>query len=136
MPGLDVKVVVHRLSIKRSLCHVSPRVGTKNLKGGQQTHKGTILHEVKYPRWVVKIVPVRKNNQKLRSCVNFQVLNDACLMDDFLLAVIECMINSATGHKALSLMDCTLRYNQMQIAPENSGGYNFPHTERNFFIIK
>jgi len=51
--------------------------------------------------------------------VDFWDLNDACPKDDFPLPVIELMIDSTTGHEALSFMDCTVGYNQIQMAPED-----------------
>ena len=64
-------------------------------------------------------MPVWKKNGQLRICVDFQDLNDACPKDDFSPPVTELMINSTTGHEALSFMDCTAEYNQILMAPED-----------------
>jgi len=77
------------------------------------------IREVKYPMWIVNIVHVRKKNRQLRICVDFRDLNDACPKDDFLLPVTKLMIDSTTGHEALSFMHCTAGYNQIQMAPED-----------------
>ena len=77
------------------------------------------IHEVKYPTWIANIVPVRKKNGQLRICVDFRNLNDAYPKDDFPLAVIKIMINCMVGHEALSFMDCTVGYNQIQIASDH-----------------
>jgi len=65
------------------------------------------VRDVKYPTWIANIVPVRKKNGQLRICVDFRDLNNACLKDDFSLPVTELMVDSTTGHEALSFMDCT-----------------------------
>jgi len=71
---------------------------------------------VNYLTWIANIVPCRKKNGKLRIYVDFQDLNDACPKDDFSLPVTQLMIDATTGHEALSFMDCTAGYNQIQIA--------------------
>ena len=74
------------------------------------------IREVKYPTWIANIVPVRNKNSQLHVCVDFRDINDACPKDDFLPLVTELMIDTATGHEALSFMDCTAGYNQIQMA--------------------
>jgi len=59
---------------------------------------------------------VRKKNGQLRICVDFQDLNDACPKYDFPLPITKLVIDATTGHKALSFMDCTAGYNQIQMA--------------------
>ena len=54
------------------------------------------IREVKYPTWIVNIVPVRKKNGQLRICVDFRDLNEACPKDDFPLPVTKLMIDSTT----------------------------------------
>ncbi|RVW77689.1 Transposon Tf2-2 polyprotein [Vitis vinifera] len=43
------------------------------------------------------IVPVKKKNGKIRVCVNFRDLNNACPKDDFPLPIIELMGDATTG---------------------------------------
>jgi len=75
---------------------------------------------------------VRKKNGKLRICVDFRDLNDACPKDDFPLPVTELMIDATTGHKALSFMDCTAGYNQIQMALKDQDATAF-HTLKGIF---
>ena len=51
--------------------------------------------------------------------MEFRGLNGACPKEDFPLPVTELMIDSTTGHEALSFMDCTAGYNQIQMEPED-----------------
>jgi len=57
--------------------------------------------------------------------MDFRDLNGACPKDDFALRVTELMIDSTTGHEALSFMDCTTCYNQIQMAPEDQEAMTF-----------
>ncbi|KAL0290012.1 UNVERIFIED_CONTAM: hypothetical protein Sradi_7059600 [Sesamum radiatum] len=96
MPGLDPKVAVHHLSIKK---------GARPVKRGQRRFlpelipliEGEVnklievdfIQEVKYPVWISTIVPIRKKNGQIRVCVDFRDLNNACHKDDFPLPIVE-----------------------------------------------
>ncbi|KAL0298654.1 UNVERIFIED_CONTAM: Transposon Tf2-12 polyprotein [Sesamum radiatum] len=124
MPGLDPKVVVHHLSVKK---------GARPVKQGQRRFRPELIpliegevnkrievgfiREVKYPMWISSIVPVRKKNGQIRVCVDFRDLNNACHKDDFTLPIVELMIDATTGHEALSFMDGSSGYNQIRMAP-------------------
>ncbi|KAL0327876.1 UNVERIFIED_CONTAM: hypothetical protein Scaly_2220200 [Sesamum calycinum] len=111
MPGLDPKVAVHHLSIKKG----AP------VKQGQRRFRLELIPliegevnklievdfipEVKYPMWISSIIPVRKKNGQIRVCVDFRELNNACPKDDFPLPIAELMTDATTGHEALSFMD-------------------------------
>jgi len=94
-----------------------------------------VIREVKYPMWIVNVIPVRKKNWQLHICVDFRDLNEACLKDDFLLPVTKLMINLTIGHEALSFMDCIVGYNQIQMAPEDQEATTF-HTHKGLFCYK
>jgi len=66
---------------------------------------------------------------------DFRDLNEACPKDDFPLLVTELMIESTTGHEALSFMDCTAGYNQIQMAPEDQEATAF-RTPKGIFCYK
>ncbi|KAL0405690.1 UNVERIFIED_CONTAM: Transposon Tf2-12 polyprotein [Sesamum latifolium] len=124
MPGLDPKVAVHHLSVKK---------GARPVKQGQRRFRPELIplietevnklievgfiREVKYPMWISSIVPVRKKNGQIRVCVDFRDLNTACPKDDFPLSIAELMIDATTGHEALSFMDGSSGYNQIRMAP-------------------
>jgi len=67
--------------------------------------------------------------------MDFQDLNDACPKDDFPLPVTKLMIDSTTGHEALSLMDCIVGYNQIQMAPGDQEATAF-RTPKGIFCYK
>jgi len=51
--------------------------------------------------------------------VDFWDLHDACRKDDFPLPMTELMIDSTTGHEALSFIYCMAGYNQIQMVLED-----------------
>ncbi|XP_071912457.1 uncharacterized protein [Coffea arabica] len=126
MSGLDPRVAVHNLSVKR---------GTKPVKQTQRRFRPELIplieneinrlieagfiREVKYPTWISSIVPVRKKNGQIRVCVDFRDLNEACPKDDFPLPITELTVDATTGHEALSFLDGSSGYNQIRMAPED-----------------
>ncbi|XP_012839468.1 PREDICTED: uncharacterized protein LOC105959853 [Erythranthe guttata] len=126
MPGLDPKVAIHHLSVKK---------GARPVKQGQRRFRPELvpaieaevnklidvgfIREVKYPTWISSIVPVRKKNGQIRVCVDFRDLNEACPKDDFPMPIAELMIDATTGHEALSFMDGSSGYNQIRMAPRD-----------------
>ncbi|XP_071904292.1 uncharacterized protein [Coffea arabica] len=126
MPGLDPRVAVHNLSVKR---------GTKPVKQTQRRFRPELIplieneinrlieagfiREVKYPTWISSIVPIRKKNGQIRVCVDFRDLNEACPKDDFPLPITELTVDATTGHEALSFLDGSSGYNQIRMAPED-----------------
>ncbi|KAL0453889.1 UNVERIFIED_CONTAM: Polyprotein P3 [Sesamum latifolium] len=124
MPGLDPKVAVHHLSLKK---------GARPAKQGQRRFRPELIplietevnklievgliREVMYPMWISSIVPIRKKKGQIRVCVDFRDLNNACPKDNFSLPIVELMIDATTGHEVLSFMDGSSGYNQIRMAP-------------------
>ncbi|KAL0336575.1 UNVERIFIED_CONTAM: Transposon Tf2-11 polyprotein [Sesamum radiatum] len=124
MPGLDPKVAVHHLLVKK---------GARPIKQGKRRFRPELIpliegkvnklievgfiREVNYPMWISSIAPIRKKNGQIRVCVDFRDLNNACPKDDFPLPIVELMIDATTGHEGLSFMDGSSGYNQIRMAP-------------------
>jgi len=135
MHGLDPKIVVHRLSIrkdvlpkKQSQRRFPPELILETKKELNRLIEAGFIHEVRYPTW-------RKKNGQLHVCVDFWDLNGACPKDDFPLPVIELMIDSTTGDEPLSFMDCKAEYNQIQMALEDQEATAF-RTPKGIFCYK
>ncbi|CAM8902639.1 unnamed protein product [Rhodiola kirilowii] len=142
MLGLNPKIALHRLAIKRgvglkkqSQRQFRPELVPEIEKEVNKLIDTDFIRKVKYPTWIANIVPVRKKNGQLRVCVDFRDLNEACLKDDFPLPVTELMIDATTGHEALSFMDCTAGYNQIHMAPEGQNATAF-RTPKGIFCYK
>ena len=52
-------------------------------------------------------------------CVDFRDLNNACPKGDFPLPITKVMVDTTTGHEALSFMDGSSRYNQIRMNPKD-----------------
>ncbi|XP_031127546.1 uncharacterized protein LOC116029639 [Ipomoea triloba] len=126
MPGLDPKVAVHRLAVKKT-CRPVKQAQRRFRPELIPSIEGEVnklievgfIREVKYPTWISSIVPVRKKNGQIRVCVDFRDLNVACPKDDFPLPITELMIDAVTGHEIMSFMDGSSGYNQIRMAPED-----------------
>ncbi|KAA0050119.1 uncharacterized protein E6C27_scaffold675G001360 [Cucumis melo var. makuwa] len=123
MPGLDPKVVVHRLAIKpehrpvkQAQRQFRPELISKIEEEVNKLIEAEFIREVKYSTWIANIFPVRKKNGQLRICVDFRDLNNACPKDDFRLPIMEIMIDETAGNEALSFMDGSSEYNQIRMA--------------------
>jgi len=90
------------------------------------------IREVKYSTWITNIVPVRKKNSQLRICVDFWDANDACPKDDCSFLATKLMIDATTDHEALSFMDCTAGYNQIQMTLADQEAHHFVHQRVSF----
>ncbi|KAI5317125.1 hypothetical protein L3X38_036832 [Prunus dulcis] len=107
MSSFNPKVVVHHITVKPGmhpikqtqhrfppefLCHIEAKAN--------KLIAFKFIREVKYPTWIVNIVPVKKKiTGQICICVDFRDLNEACLKDDFPLPIIELMVDRTTGHE-------------------------------------
>ncbi|XP_031099703.1 uncharacterized protein LOC116003902 [Ipomoea triloba] len=118
MPGLDPKVAIHRLTMKKA-CRPVKQAQRRfcpelipSIEGEvNKLIEAGFIREVKYPTWISSIVPVRKKNGQIRVCVDFRDLNVACPKDDCQLHITELMIDAVTGHEIMSFMDGSSGYN-------------------------
>ena len=73
MPGLDPKLVEHRLKlkpdsrpIKQKLRKLDPRVEQQVKEGLEDLLKGGFIRAIDYPDWLANIVAVPKRTEKFR----------------------------------------------------------------------
>jgi len=126
MPGLDRSIVEHRLPIKsRFRPHQQlARRGNPNILPDIKA-KITKLIEVKfirqcrYAEWISNVVPVYKNNGKLRVCIDFRNLNKATPMDGYPMLVADLLVDAVARHRIISFMDGNVGYNQIFMAEED-----------------
>ena len=74
---------------------------------------------IKYAKWVSNIVPVMKKNGKVRICVYFRNINLATPKDEYLMPVVDLLVDRIAGYEYLSFMDGYSGYNQIQICEED-----------------
>ena len=56
------------------------------------------IKEYFYPSWLANLVPVKKPNDKWRTCVDFTDLNKACPKDSFPLSGINQLVDATSGN--------------------------------------
>jgi len=78
-----------------------------------------------HPDWIGNIVPVTKKNEKIRVCIDFRDLNEACPKDEFPLPTADVMIDNTCGFERMSFMDEVSRYNQIKIYPDDEKHKSF-----------
>jgi hypothetical protein len=68
------------------------------------------IREVTYPEWLANVVMVKKKNGMWQMCIDF---NKCCPKDDFPLARIDQIIDSAVASEMMALLDCFSGYHQI-----------------------
>ncbi|KAL5555727.1 hypothetical protein UlMin_037963 [Ulmus minor] len=122
MPGIDPKVIVHRLNIDPSFRPVKQKRRTFNTERYMAINtevdkllKADFIREANYPDWIANVVLVKKANGNWRVCVDFTDLNKACPKDSFPLPRIDQLVDATAGHELLSFMDAYSGYNQIRM---------------------
>ncbi|PKI73581.1 hypothetical protein CRG98_006029 [Punica granatum] len=127
MPGLDPSIVKHflpldterflpkRQHLRRQHAGLLLRIKEEIIK---QINAG--FSEVcNYSEWVANIVPVEKNDGKVRVCVDYRDLNKASPKDNFPLPHIDVLVDNTARHTLFSFMDGFSGCNQIQMAEED-----------------
>lgn len=66
-----------------------------------------------------------KNNGKVRVCIDFRNLNDACSKDDFQVPITNVMIKITYSFERMSFMDDFSKYNQTKMCLEDEKHASF-----------
>ncbi|GAU24562.1 hypothetical protein TSUD_149030 [Trifolium subterraneum] len=140
MPGIDESIITHKLAIHPDAKPVSQqkrKVGEERRSAIDEEvdklRKANFIEEIKYPEWLANVVMVKKNNGKLRMCVDFIDLNKSCPKDPYPLSNIDRLIDGASGYKTLSFMDAYSGYNQIKMSSTDSPHTTFMTNTCNFF---
>ena len=67
--------------------------------------KVKFLEVVDDTQWLANIVPVLKNDERVRMCVEYRDLNKAYPKDDFCLPYIDTLVDSVTSIAIYSFMN-------------------------------
>jgi hypothetical protein len=84
-----------------------------------------VIREVTYLEWLANTVMVKKDNGKLRMCIDFTDLNKACPKDEFPLPRIDSLVDAATTLEVMSLLDCYSGYHQIWMKKDNEPKTSF-----------
>jgi len=118
MPGIDPRIMTHRLSV----CKEAKPVAQKKRRLGEEKRKAAMeevqkllnagfIREIQYTTWLANIVLVKKSNGKWRMCTDYTDLNKACPKDAYPLPSIDRLVDEAAGHRMLSFLDAFSGYN-------------------------
>ena len=132
MPGLDPKLVEHRLvlkpdakPVKQKLRKMDPRIEQQVKEGLEDLLKAGFIRAIDYPDWLANIVVVPKKSGKVRICIDFRDLNKATPKDDYPLPSIDLLVDSTAGHAMFSFMDGYSGYNQIKLAARDQSKTSF-----------
>ena len=73
----------------------------------------------RYVERLSKNLHVVKKNGKMRVCIDFRNLNLATPKDEYLMPIVDLLVDSSAGHQILSMMDGHSGCNQICIAEED-----------------
>ncbi|KAL2503713.1 Reverse transcriptase domain-containing protein [Abeliophyllum distichum] len=97
--------------------------------------QSNIIRETQYPKWVSNPVLVKKLNGKMRTCIDFSNLNQACPKDSFPLPRIDQLMDATSGHELLSFMDAYSGYNQISMYPPDKEHTSFV-TDKGLYCLR
>ncbi|KAL2506421.1 Uncharacterized protein Adt_22042 [Abeliophyllum distichum] len=92
--------------------------------------RSNFIREAQYPKWVSNPVLVKKPSGKMRTCIDFSNLNQACPKDSFPLPQIDQLVDATFRHDLLSFMDAYSRYNQISMYPSDEEHTSFVTDKR------
>ncbi|CAL9019158.1 unnamed protein product [Prunus brigantina] len=127
MPGLDRKLVEHKLPIKEGYLPVkqarrrmSMETELKVKEGIERLLKAGFIRPAIYADWLANIVPVLKRKTgAVRICVDYRNLNEASPKDEYPMPMADMLVDGAAHNQMLSFMDGNAGYNQIMVAKED-----------------
>jgi hypothetical protein len=127
MPGLDRSIVEHRLTIKpgfRPYKQPPQKIYKDEVfadvkKEVERLIQANFIRPCRYADCISNIVPVYKENGKMRVCIDFRDLNRATPMDGYPMPIADLLVDAAAGHKVISFMDGNAGYNQIFMVVED-----------------
>ena len=83
------------------------------------------IRAVKYLEWLANVVVVPEKGNKLRVCVDYTDLNDACPKDSFPLPRIDQIVDASVGNGMLSFLNAFSGYHQIPMHPPDAEKTSF-----------
>ncbi|GJY91013.1 reverse transcriptase domain-containing protein [Tanacetum coccineum] len=120
------QIIKHMLNVNPSMDPVCQKRRTFSMeKSKVVTNKVTewvkagIVRPVRYPTYISNPVLVKKEDGTWRMCIDFKILNSACLKDYYPLPNIDCKVESVMGFRYKCFLDAYQGYHQIQMAKED-----------------
>ena len=122
MPGIDFRVLVHRLSNNAKMKPIRHKRRNMNAERSlvvkeevDKFLKAGFVKKARYRKWLANVVMMKKANKKWRMCVDFIDLYKACPKDNFPLLRIDQLVDATTRRELLRFMNAYSRYNQIKM---------------------
>lgn len=77
------------------------------------------VQTIRYVEWLANIVPIIKKIVKIRICIDFRDLNHVTLKDEYLMSIVNMMVDVAFEHIILSIIYEHSSYNQNFITEDD-----------------
>jgi hypothetical protein len=126
MPGIPREVIKHHLKINPDARPVSQKPCRQSVERQDFIQKEVrklldtgFIEEVHHPVWMNNPVIVPKANGKLRMCIDYTSLNNACPKDPYPLPRIDQIVDSTSGSDLLSFLDAYSGFHQIQMFRED-----------------
>ncbi|KAI5323281.1 hypothetical protein L3X38_032353 [Prunus dulcis] len=127
MPGLDKKLVEHKLPIKEGYLPVkqgrrkmSMEMELKVKEEIERMVKAGFIRPAIYDDWLSNIVPVLKiKTGAVRICVDYRNLKEASPKDEYPMPMADMLVDGDAHNQMLSFMDSNAGYNQIMVAEED-----------------
>jgi hypothetical protein len=91
----------------------------------QRLPEACFIKEVTYPEWLSNVVMVKKKNGKWGMFTDFTDINKCYMKDDFALARIVKIVDSAAPSGMMALLDCFSGYHQIWFWPRDEENISF-----------
>ena len=126
MPKIEPRIVLHEIKtylnakpIRKCLHAMNPRKAPAIKVEIKKLLKVGFTYPVTLTDWVSNPISIYKKQGTIRVCTNFRDLNRACLKDNFPKPFIDQILDECARSEVFSFTDEFLRYNQIQIKPED-----------------
>ena len=104
--------------VKQAPRRVPMSLVNEEIKAIENLKKQGVIRESSSP-WASPIVLVRKKNGKIRTCIDFRILNKSTIKDAYPLPRTQDCIDAVAGSMFFSTLDMTSGYNQVPIREED-----------------
>jgi hypothetical protein len=126
MPRIPREVIEHHLKINPDARPMSQKPRRQSVERRDfirdevpKLLDAGFIEEVHHPVWLANPVIVPKANGKLRMCIDYTSLNNACPKDPYPLPRIDQIVDSTSGCDLLSFLDAYSGFHQIQMSRED-----------------
>ena len=81
--------------------------------------KASFIRTAQYVQWLSNIVPTIKKNSQVRIYIDFRNLNLATPKDEYIMPIVDMLVDTIANNGILSFMDDYFGYNQINLIEED-----------------